>query len=90
VALPVRWDGIVLVRGEKRAGLCKGGIRDSGGEAGEERPTTEEAGSKEAAPTSLDADDLFKTGDVEAAGEMSCSAAVILPGGDVSIGRGLI
>jgi hypothetical protein len=58
VALPVGREGVVLLRRARNSALGKGGTRDGGGEAGMEKPTTDEAGSKglevEAAPASQD------------------------------------
>ena len=53
----------------RNSAFGKGGTQDGGGEAGTEKPTTDEAGSKglevEAASASEDVDDLFRTGGID-------------------------
>ena len=68
VALPVEREGVVLLRKVRDSASGSGGTRDGGGEAGTEKPTMDEAGSKglvEAVPASQDSNDLIKTGGVD-------------------------
>ena len=67
-ALRVRGKGVVPSKRARDSAFGKGETRDGGGEAGTEKPTTDEAGSKEldaeAAPASQDVDDSFRTGGI--------------------------
>jgi hypothetical protein len=80
VVLLVGREGVVLLRRARNSAPGKGGRRDGEGEAGMERSTTDEAGGKgleaEGAPASRDANDLFKTGGVDAGTGASAGTGV--------------